>query len=196
MGRIQIRDDSREWEITTADWEGVIELQLDDDVEVVVSDDAPYTPDDVEITERQMPSPDSLFGAGPQWLLYAPTLLGLLALGLDELPILAPLSASISWAVLVGIYWAFFLVAVVGTLVLYNDALDRGDGADWTANPWGYILGGGLGVAAIHTAVTGVPGGSMASTLTTLAGVVIVGCAVSSAVAGPIYLLVRRRTAG
>lgn len=196
MGRIQIRDRTDEWEITTARWEGEVELQLNDgdDLQVVVSDQSPYSADDIVVTERSGGTPSSLLGDGPMWLLYVPTVLGLLTLFVDTLDLLAPVPSTISWALRVGLYWTFFLFAVAGTVYLYNDAralaaTDR----PWQPNPWAYILGGGVVVEAIQLFLIGLPSGTWQSTVASLAGLFVVGCAVSSAAVGPVYLLVRSR---
>ena len=195
MGRIQINDHKGEWEVTTTSWDGSIELQLDDNVmEVIVSDRSPYSAEDIEITESDDRGTSPLFGDGPTWLLFAPTVLGLLALAVDKLNLLSPFTSSISWAVVVGLYWSFFLVSVFGTLYLYNDAatLTETD-RKWQPNPWLYIILGGIAVAGIQTLLVGLPDGSWVSTIPAFAGLFVVGCVVASAVTGPIYLLLRRQ---
>ncbi|WP_136718497.1 hypothetical protein [Halorientalis salina] len=195
MGRIQIDDQGGEWELTTARWDGVIELQLDDDVlQVGISDRSPYSADDVEITESGNRGPSSLFGDGPLWLLYAPTVLGVLALVVDKLSVFQGFGTSISWAIVVGLYWSFFLFAVFGTILLYNDA--KGHQAaerDWQPNPWQYVLSGGVAVSAIQTAFVGLPSGTLSGTLAYVVGLLVVGCVVSSGITGPIYLFIRTR---
>ncbi|MFD1589450.1 hypothetical protein ACFR9U_20940 [Halorientalis brevis] len=196
MGRIQIRDRTDEWEVTTASWEGVVEVRLDDgdDLEVVVSDHAPYTPDDIVVSEQRMGTASTVFGHGPTWLLYVPTVLGLLTLAVDELGVLAPFPDPISWAISVGLYWTFFLVGVAGTVFLYNDAraltaTDR----SWQPNPWPFIIAGGSVVAALQTLLVGLPSGSWQTVVASLGGLFVVGCTVASSIAGPLYLVARHR---
>ncbi|MFB6179902.1 MAG: hypothetical protein ABEI77_09295 [Halorientalis sp.] len=141
MGRIQIADHHGEQEFTTSRWEGRIQLQLEDDaLQVVVSDRAPYTADDVEITESGTRSQPPLSGDGPMWVLYLPTILGVLALVVDKGGVFSQVAPSISWALTVGLYWCFFLFGVVGTLSLYADAATlRATDRSWQPNPWAYI---------------------------------------------------------
>jgi len=196
VGRIQIRDRTDEWAVSTASWEGVVEVRLDgdDDLEVVVSDHSPYTAEDIVVTERRMGPASSVIGDGPTWLLYVPMVLGLLTLFVDTLGVLASFPSSIAWALSVGLYWTFFLFAAAGTVYLYNDALTLA-AADraWQPNPWTYILAGGTGVAAIQLLLVGLPSGTWQTTVASLAGLFVVGCVVASAIAGPVYLVARRR---
>lgn len=195
MGRIQIRDRSREWEITTGSLDGSIELELGDEeeLEVMVSDRTPYTPNDVVVTEREDDHETSWFGDGPAWLLYVPTLLGSLALVVDELQLLNGVFPEIGWALVVGLYMVFYLFAGVGTLFLYNDAEQlAASNRAWQPNPWVFIGTGAIGFTAIQAALLDLPS-DLATLLPSMAGVLLVGCIAGTAITGPVYLALRQR---
>jgi hypothetical protein len=138
-----------------------------------------------------------LFEDGPYWLLYLPTVLGLVALAVDETGVLATLGPSVAGAVTVGLYWVYFVYAVVGTVFLYNDARALATtGSAWTPNPWVYVVTGAVGIVAIRVLRWPFPDGSLTGALTYLLGVFVVGCVVAASVTGPMYLWRRRRRVG
>lgn len=121
----------------------------------------------------------------PVWFVGVPALL---ALGRVALA-LGGVSGGITVAydaLLVG-------VAALATDRLFTEA-DRWQGSDtdWTPNPWWYVVGGGIGVTAVVLGVAGEPAVFLARP-TAVVGIFIVGLVCASAVAGPVFLLQRRR---
>lgn len=191
MGRAHAQDNGGDRELPSR-WDGTLELQPRDEdrIELVVPDDAPYTADDIVITESRSEGGSGYLGDGPAWLLYVPTLLGICALLVDELGLLDGLGA-IGGALVVGLYWIYVLYAVAGTVSLYNDALDLPvDG--WPANPWLYIGSGGAVFTLLATVLWELPA-TWRAVVPSLVGAFIVGCVIASSITGPVYLLVRRR---
>jgi len=138
-------------------------------------------------------------GAAHAWLAvlpFAATLLGVAAGAVFGFGVYATADAGglslLPYAVLVP----YFLAGVAGTLWLFEDAsrLAAAD-ADWQPDPWPYVLGGALALEAVVAApvlVDGVTG----SVVPALAGGFVVAALLSSVVAGPVYLLARRRALG
>ena len=191
MGRVHIQDNGGDREISSR-WDGTLELQLrdEDQIEIVVPDEAPYTADDIVITGSQAGGGSGYLGAAPTWLLYVPTFLGICALLVDELDLLGGLGA-IGGVLVVGLYWIYVLHAIVGTITLYSDAQELPvDG--WLSNPWLYIVGGGAGFTLLSTVLWELPS-TWQAIAASLAGAFIVGSVIASSITGPIYLFVRRR---
>ncbi|WP_232687101.1 hypothetical protein [Halobacterium zhouii] len=97
---------------------------------------------------------------------------------------------AVAYALLVP----YFLLGVAGTRWLYEDATRlRASGADWRPNPWHYVGGGGA-VLALYYLVPVVNGGGPATGVVAyLAGGFVLSLALSSVVAGPVYVLRRQR---
>lgn len=183
---------SNEWRLRTERWEGSLQLNLRDreGIEIVVPSEAAYSADDVEVVEERSSDDPNVIGDGPTWLLLLPTILGLVALGVDWANPFSPAS-SIGSVLNVVLYWPYTLFSIVGTLYLYEQASAL-SGRGWQANPWLYVLAGGLGFTVVQALL-----GALPSTWeligASLAGAFIFGCAVASSITGPIFLLVRRR---
>lgn len=90
----------------------------------------------------------------------------------------------------------YFLAGLAGTLWLFRDARQlAAANADWQPNPWLFVLGG----AAILELVVAVPvlrGELTSGVVPYLAGGFVLAGVLSSVVAGPVYLLLRRRYVG
>lgn len=87
----------------------------------------------------------------------------------------------------------YFLVGLAGTLWLFEDAQRLAEtAADWQPNPWAYVLGGGL-VLELVVAAPVLRGDLTSGIVSYLAGGFVLATLLSSVVAGPVYLLVRRR---
>ncbi|WP_336035022.1 hypothetical protein [Halobacterium yunchengense] len=90
----------------------------------------------------------------------------------------------------------YFLTALAGTLWLVDDANRLADAdADWQPNPWLYVAAGALVVEA-GFAVPVLAGDVTTGVVQYLAGALALAGVLSSVVAGPVYLLARRRNLG
>ncbi|WP_336003390.1 hypothetical protein [Halorientalis halophila] len=191
MGKVSSRDPADEWEVTTPEWNGDVEVQLrDDEIAVVVPDDAPYTSDDVVITDGREHD-ETLFPADAAWPLVVPSVAGLVALAADWLDPLAGFGTA-GWVLTVGLYWLYTLVGVLGTLALYERASAAPD-EGLASNPWPYIVGGGLGFTAIQVLLRDLPA-TWQAVAGSLAGAFLFGCVVAASITGPLYLFVSART--
>ena len=141
-------------------------------------------------------SPD---GAPNTWLAVLPfvaTLLGLAVGAVFGFGVYATAgtgrAALLPYVVLVP----YFLAGVAGTLWLFADArrLAAAD-ADWQPSPWPYVLGGAL-VLETAVAAPALADGVTGPVVPALAGGFVVAALLSSVVAGPVYLLARRRALG
>lgn len=121
----------------------------------------------------------------PVWFVGVPALL---ALGRGAL-LLAGVAGGITVA-----YDALLIgVAALATDRLFGEASHLHDSdVDWAPNPWWYVLGGAMGVTALVVGTFDDPSVVLARP-TALVGVFVVGLVCASAVAGPAFLLQRRR---
>lgn len=130
------------------------------------------------------------------WLLIAPIVMGgvyltlVVAFGEELLRTGRPWPHGFLATVLLV---AFFLVCLGGTVRLYDDtiALRQAD-ADWQPNPWHYLVGGGLVLMTYRGAQLTLLERSVSNMVPYLAGSFVVALVLSSLVAGPVYLVVRR----
>lgn len=130
------------------------------------------------------------------WLLIAPLVMGgvylalVIAFGEELLRTGRPWPRGFVATILLV---AFFLVCLGGTVRLYDDAIAlRQADADWQPNPWHYLVGGGLVLMTYRVAQLTLFGRSVSNLVPYLAGSFIVALVLSSLVAGPVYLVVRR----
>lgn len=157
---------------------------------------APVGEDSLASSRRPRPEPPSL---EREWLLVAP-LAGALALAgvsaaFDPNPLRTGTSRTglFAFAVLVPFFW----LSVAGTVALVRDAARiRTAAVDWSPYPWRYL---GASAAAL-TLLRAYPvlrnAGSFDGTVGYLAGTFVVALASASILAGPVYLLARRRRLG
>ena len=90
----------------------------------------------------------------------------------------------------------YFLVGLAGTLWVYRDAEHRATaGAGWQPNPWGYVLGGAA-VLELYFLAPVLRGEIEPPVIPYLAGGFVLATLLSAVVAGPVYLLARRRALG
>jgi uncharacterized membrane protein len=88
----------------------------------------------------------------------------------------------------------FFLVCVAGTLTVLRDAARlRATEANWSPNPWHYVVPSALALAGMHALRTVRRAGGIEEWAGFLAGTLVVALVASSILAGPVYLLQRRR---
>lgn len=199
MGEIRVSDDAEDEERhPTRLLDGVVELHVDEDRSpmVVVSEDAPFTRQDV-VLGNGGPAPPEAEELELRWAVLAlSSVLAVVAVGLDAAGVLAaPGSSTVAVAgtLLRGLV---FLAGAYGTFSLYTDArfLSR-DEKNWSPSPWPYLLPGGVVVgayllwqlSATEPAALSVPA---------LVGVALVAAALSAVPTGPIYLYNRHRTIG
>jgi hypothetical protein len=134
-----------------------------------------------------------------RWVLVAP-LAGAIVLSaaswlFDPNPLRTGTSTSglLAFAVLVP----FFLLCVAGTLAVIRDAARlRAAGAEWSPNPWHYVVPSAVVLTAIHTFPAVRSAGGTGELVGFLAGSLVVALAAASILAGPAYLLRRRRRLG
>lgn len=134
-----------------------------------------------------------------EWLLVAP-LAGAVALTVisalvEPNPLRTGTSPSglLAFAVLIP----FFLVCVAGTLALVRDASAiRAAGLDWSPNPWQYVAPSAAALSVLHAARVVRGSGSVEGIVGVAAGTLVVALATASILAGPAYLLRRRRRLG
>lgn len=97
---------------------------------------------------------------------------------------------AVAYAVLVP----YFLLGVAGTLWLYEDATRLADAdANWQPGPWRYVVGGGLALELYYLLPVLAGRGPDSGVVAYLAGGFVLALLLSSVVAGPVYLLQRRR---
>lgn len=133
------------------------------------------------------------------WLAVAPfalTVVGLLAglaFGFGVFDTGTPGNADLSpYALLVP----YFLVGLAGTLWVYRDAEHRAAAAaGWQPNPWVYVLGGAV-VLELYFLAPVLRGEIEPPVVPYLAGGLVLATLLSAVVAGPVYLLARRRALG
>lgn len=90
----------------------------------------------------------------------------------------------------------YFLAGLAGTLWVFRDAGRLADAnADWQPNPWLFVLGGAV-VLELYVALPVLRGELTSGVVPYLAGGFVVAAVLSSVVAGPVYLLLRRRYVG
>lgn len=130
------------------------------------------------------------------WVLVAP-LAGAVALSsvswlFEPNPLRTGTSASglLAFAVLIP----FFLVCVAGTLAVIRDANRlRAAGAARSPNPWHYVVPSAAVLTAIHALWMVRSTGGTENLVGFLVGSLVITLAASSILAGPAYLLQRRR---
>jgi hypothetical protein len=133
------------------------------------------------------------------WLLVAP-LVGAVVLSAvsslaDPNPLQTGTSAGglLAFAVLIP----FFLLCVGGTLALVRDAERlRAAGTDWSPNPWYYVAPSAVALGVLHAYRLGGSGAADEAAVGLFVGSLVVALAASSILAGPAYLLQRRRRFG
>lgn len=90
----------------------------------------------------------------------------------------------------------YFFAGLAGTLWLFRDAAElAAANAAWQPNPWAYVLGGAL-VLELLVALPVLRGAVTAGIVPYLFGGFVLAAVLSSVVAGPVYLLQRRRYLG
>lgn len=88
----------------------------------------------------------------------------------------------------------YFLLGVAGTRWLVEDATRlAAAGAAWQPNPWYYVLGGGLVLELYYLLPVLAGSGPATADAAYLVGGFVVSLLLSSVVAGPVYVLQRRR---
>lgn len=149
-------------------------------------------PESVAVSEAGDPPP-----LDRPWLLLSPLATGGVYLGLVLVAGSEVLHTGRPWphGVIAGaLLTAFFGVCLAGTLRLYDDAVAlRRVEADWQPNPWHYVLGGALVLTGYRALRITVLGGTATRPALYLAGSFVVATVLSSLVAGPLYLFLRRR---
>lgn len=102
-------------------------------------------------------------------------------------------SGLLAFAVLIP----FFLVCVASTLAVIRDATRlRAAGAEWSPNPWHYVVPSAVVLTAIDAFPVIRSARGTEELIGFLAGSLVVALAASSILAGPAYLLQRRRRLG
>jgi hypothetical protein len=154
---------------------------------------------DAETAERGGPSGSESLALDRWWVLVAP-LAGAVVLSaaswlFDPNPLRTGTSPSglLAFAVLIP----YFLLCTAGTLTVIRDATRlREAGADWSPNPWRYVVPSAVALAVIRafSVVRGVE--RIEESVGFLAGSLVVALVASSILAGPAYLLQRRRRLG
>lgn len=128
------------------------------------------------------------------WVLWLPTVLALFVEALVTSGTLGVLVPSWAGTLVFGLYSLVFVVAVLGTLNLYDDAKYVARESDrWQPSPWTYIVGGAVVLVPLLLLPTDFGSMSLAM-LPAVFGAFLVAALVSSIVSGPVYL-VRRRIA-
>lgn len=145
------------------------------------------------------PSPSESLALDRWWVLVAPLVGGVVlssvSLAFDPNPLRTGTSPSglLAFAVLVP----FFILCVAGTLALFRDAARlRTAGADWSPNPWHYVVPSALLLVAFHAYLVVRRTGRIDGPVGFLVGSLVVALATSSILAGPAYLFRRRRRLG
>lgn len=134
-----------------------------------------------------------------RWLFVAP-LAGALALAgvsaaFDPNPLRTGTSRAglLAFAVLVPFFW----LSVAGTVALVRDASRvRAAAVDWSPNPWRYLAASAAVLALLRAYPAVRSAGSFDGAVGYLAGTFVVALAAASILAGPAYLLQRRRRLG
>lgn len=198
MGKVRIRDGEDEVDSFLTRWEGTIILEVDpgDSPRVVVSEDAPFSPPEVEIQQTDVDAEAAGGLVSPYWLLVAPTIAAVISLlaGLSGVVGILTRGTGLEVAVLLTV----FTVMIAGTtdLWMYNDAEHlRAIAAAWQPNPWLYFATGSIVFTVGATLVIGLPG-TVTDGVSMIGGLLLLGGVLSSAVTGPIYLVNRFRTVG
>lgn len=126
------------------------------------------------------------------------TIVGLLVGSVVGFDLYAPGPTAAEQALAYALLVPYYLVSVRGTLWLFDDAADLATtNASWQPDPWRYVaLGGGVAGAGIFAALATTGGLGGAAAVTVAAGALFVGSLMASVVAGPLYLLQRRRHLG
>lgn len=134
------------------------------------------------------------------WLLVAPLAMGGVYLGLVGAFGSRVLHTGRPWphgAIAVLLLSSFLLVCLAGTLRLYDDAVAlRGSGATWQPNPWHYVVGGAVVLTTARLFQLTVRDAAISRTVPSTVGSFVVALILSSLVAGPVYLVVRRYRLG
>ncbi|WP_232700731.1 hypothetical protein [Halobacterium wangiae] len=130
------------------------------------------------------------------WLAFAPfalTLVGLAAGLLFGFELFDTGTAGAPTLLPYVVLVPYFLVGLAGTLWLFRDARRlAATGADWQPNSWLYVLGGAC-VLELYYLVPVIRGEVEPPVVPYLAGGFVLAVLLSAVVAGPVYLLVRRR---
>lgn len=152
---------------------------------------------DYESVERGGPSESDSTAPARWWVLVAP-LAGSVVLSAASWAF-APLrtgtspSGLVAFAVLIP----YFLLCTAGTLALFRDATRlRAAGVEWSPNPWHYAVPSAVALAAVRAVPEGRSVGGTAELVGVLVGSLVVALVASSILAGPVYLLQRRRRVG
>ena len=199
MGRVRVSDDDGTETRHSDAWEGTVTLDLRDPraAELVVSADAPFDPADVTVRTGDPRTTRPAEASWRRWLLWVPTALSLAAIGLHATGALA--GVALRSQAFFALAAVVFFTASRGTVLLFRDARAMTDalaetGADWSPNPWLYVLGGTVPVAVVLVELLG--GAPASNPAVFLASVTVVATLVSSTVAGPVYLTQRYRHVG
>lgn len=198
MGEVKIRDGEREVTSFLTPWKGTIVIKVNPNGKprLILSADSPFSPAEVEVEETEIDSPsNSVFGT-LHWILLAPAIAGAVALTLVVSGAIGSLAPAHQPEITVALVLLVVFVAATGDLRLYNDArrLESIE-ATWQPDPWLYVLSGGVVLTLAAWVWIGTPADPL-SQVRVVAGYLVVGSALSSAVTGPIYLINRGRKAG
>jgi hypothetical protein len=198
MNTTALADDSAVATDTPPTWSELIARRLADVVDPIEDEaDDPGTSAGFDRTVEQGGRSGSVSPEiDRRWVLVAP-LAGAIALTaasslVEPNPLRTGASASglLAFAVLIP----FFLVCVAGTLALVRDAARLRDAeADWSPNPWHYVAPSAVALAALHAYRVGWRVDGVEEAVGLVVGSLVVALAASSILAGPAYLLARRR---
>lgn len=198
MGEISIRDETDDEERPPNLLDDVLELRFDEDRSpmVVVSEEAPFTSQDV-VLGNEGPAPAETLELEVRWaVLAASTVLAVVALALDSAGLLQ--TAGSSPAAVTGMFLQGLVLfaGTYGTFSLYADAtyLSASENS-WSPSPWRYLVPGWVVVGAYLLWELS-PGDPTALPAPALIGVVLVAAALSAVPTGLVYLYNRHRRIG
>lgn len=198
MGSITIQNGFDVEEHASTALDGRIEIDLDDPDHVRFVVAANGAVDETMVERAGLVVSDGPPTLDAWWLLAAPLAA---ALALVPVALLAPGALQtgttpaglLAFALLVP----FFLLCVAGTVLLYRDATALGAvGAEWTPNPWRYLVPGALALTFARSYPVVQASGSGDELGGFVAGTFVVALVASSLLAGPVYLYDRHRHLG
>lgn len=105
-----------------------------------------------------------------------------------------PGSSPLGMTATYGILLPYYAIALAGTIWIYHDSRQIKERTRrWEPNPWTYIVGGALGLEGYFVTTALAAGPLTAELGAALVGRFIVNLTIASVVAGPVYLINRRR---
>jgi hypothetical protein len=151
---------------------------------------------DAGTAERGGSSDPELSALARWWVLVAPLAgtVGLSAVSwwFDPNPLRT--GASASGLLAFGVLIPFFLLCTAGTLAVIRDATRlRAAAVEWSPNPWYYVVSSALALVTIRAVPVVRSAGGAEELVGFLAGNLVVALVASSILAGPAYLVQRRR---